>query len=205
MKVPEVTGIRAILFDADGVLIFPWRFSNYLRREHGITPQMTAEFFHGPFNDCLLGRADLKTLLASTLPGWGWAKSVGELVKIWLEIEDAPDARLLKVIRSLRQAGYLCCVASSQERNRADYMRNEMGFGEAFDRLFFSCDLGCQKPDELFYRSVEESLCLVGSQLLFWDDNEKNVEAARGCGWQAEVYTGFEEFSEKIKSLLEYI
>jgi hypothetical protein len=55
---------KAILFDADGVVIFPWRFARHLAREHGITPEMTRGFFQGVFEDCLVGK------MVSWRPGW---------------------------------------------------------------------------------------------------------------------------------------
>jgi hypothetical protein len=49
--------IKAICFDADGVVVNPqMQFSKYLERERGISPQMTQGFFHGVFNDCLSAR-----------------------------------------------------------------------------------------------------------------------------------------------------
>jgi putative hydrolase of the HAD superfamily len=52
--------IKAVVFDADGVIIPPFRFAAYLEREHGLTPAHTGEFFRGIFHDCLVGRADLQ-------------------------------------------------------------------------------------------------------------------------------------------------
>ena len=190
--------IEAILFDADGVVIFPWRFAHYLEQQHGITPSMTRDFFRSVFDECLVGKADLKQVLPPYLVEWGWNKSVDEFVATWLEVENAADERLIEAIQTLRQAGYLCCLATSQERYRAEYMTTVMGFSQVFDHLFFSCHLGCQKPDLAFYEKVTRALGIKKQNLLFWDDNRVNVEAAREYGWQAEVYTGCEEFRKKL-------
>jgi len=42
--------LRANLFDADGVIVHPYRFRAWLEREHAITPAMTAPFFAGVFS-----------------------------------------------------------------------------------------------------------------------------------------------------------
>jgi putative hydrolase of the HAD superfamily len=81
-------------------------------------------------------------------------------------------------------------------------MREAMGFGELFDRLYFSCELGYQKPDEGYFRHVQRSLGLDGESILFWDDAARNVDGARECGWHAEVYTGFEDFEERLRKYL---
>jgi putative hydrolase of the HAD superfamily len=194
--------VRAILFDADGVVIIPWRFDRYLEREHGITPQMTRRFFHKVFEDCLTGKADLKEVLPPFLSEWGWAESVDDFIATWLEVEDAVGKRVVAVIHDLRQSGYLCCLASNQERCRAEYMTTVMGFSEIFDQLFFSHSIGHQKPDHSYYRSIEKLLGFGGESILFWDDSPVNVASARECGWKAEVYTSFADFEEKLAEYL---
>lgn len=190
--------IKAVIFDADGVVVFPWRFARYLEQEHGITPTMTRPFFRGVFEDCLIGKVDLKEALPPFLSKWGWKQSVDDFVTTWLEVENAVDHRVVDVIYDLRQSGLTCCLATSQERYRAKYMTTVMGFSEIFDELFFSCVLGCQKPDHAYYEMIARSLNLKGESILFWDDSTSNVESARECGWNAEVYIDFEGFKERL-------
>jgi putative hydrolase of the HAD superfamily len=194
--------IKAVLFDADGVVIFPWRFARYLDREHGITPAMTQGFFRGVFEDCLLGKADLRDALLPYLSHWGWEGSLEEFITTWFEIENAVDGRVVGVIRDLRRSGYVCGLATSQEQHRAAYMTTVMGFSQIFDWLFFSYQLGCQKPEAAYYERVAELLTLEGQHILFWDDAPRNVKAARRCGWNAEVFTDFDDFEKKLSTYL---
>jgi len=197
--------IRAILFDADGVILHPHRFRAWLEREHAITPAMTAPFFNGVFSrQCLVGQVGLADALAPYLPGWGWQGTVEAFIAAWLEVENAPDERMLAAVGSLRRAGYTVCLATSQEANRAAYMRSVMGFERLFDRLFISCELGCQKPEPDYFRRVEAELGLRGAPLLFWDDNPGWVAAARACGWQAEVFGGVEAFERRMAGYLSH-
>ena len=170
--------------------------------EHGITQDMARGFFAGVYRDCLVGRAELKKELEPFLPAWGWRGSVDDFVSTWFETENIVDTRLVDTIHNLRQCGVTCCLASNQEKHRAEYMVAEMAFSEIFDSLFFSCDLGYMKPDHAFYESITASLRAEDQSVLFWDDSSRNVEAARECGWHAEVYTGFEDFEVKLDSYL---
>jgi putative hydrolase of the HAD superfamily len=190
--------IQAVILDADGVVIHPWRFARFLERKHAITPQMTRSFFRTSFEDCLVGRADIKDVLPPFLDEWGWRGSLDEFLTTWFEVEDAVDDRVIDVIHGLRRSGVLCCLATNQERHRAAYMRTEMGFSEVFDRLYFSCDLGCQKPEPAYYATIERDLGLVGDRILYWDDSAGHVESAREVGWNAKVYTAFEPFVRMI-------
>jgi putative hydrolase of the HAD superfamily len=190
--------IQAVIFDADGVVIHPWRFARYLEREHAITPGMTRAFFRTTFEDCLVGRADIRDVLPPFLDEWGWRGSLDEFLTTWFEVEDAADDRVIDVIHRLRRSGVLCCLATNQEPRRAAYMRTEMGFSGIFDRLYFSCELGCQKPDPAYFATIERDLGLAGDRILFWDDSAAHVTSAREVGWNAEVYTGFEPFAQTL-------
>jgi len=194
----ERVTIQAVIYDADGVVIHPWRFARYLEREHAITPEMTRAFFRTTFEGCLVGRADIKDVLSPFLYEWGWRGSLGEFLATWFEVEDAADERVINVIHGLRQSGTLCCLATNQERHRAEYMRTQMGFSGMFDRLYFSCELGYQKPDHAYYAAIEQDLGLTGDRILFWDDSAIHVESAREMGWNAKVYTGYEPFARTL-------
>jgi putative hydrolase of the HAD superfamily len=195
--------IKAICFDADGVVVYPqMQFSKYLNEEHGISPEMTRSFFRGVFNDCLVGKANLSEVLPTYLEEWNWRGSVEEFIATWLQRDHVIDVRLFNAIQRLRQNGTICCLTTSQERNRAEYMKTKMGFQDAFDHLVFSCEVGWQKPDQAYYQHVEKVLDIEKRSILFWDDFEKNVVGAREVGWNAEQYTEFGEFEKTMNSYL---
>jgi putative hydrolase of the HAD superfamily len=195
--------IRAVILDADGVLIFPWRFAEYLGREFGITREITGEFFRGEFNGCLIGKKDLKDVLPPYLDAWGWEGSTEEFLHLWLTIEDALDKRIVETVQTWKQQGYVCCLATNQEQHRAEYMKKTMGLSKLFDRLFFSCELGIKKPDAQYYEAIEAALGLRGEEIGFWDDSPSYVDAAKRRGWQAEIYTGYEDFKRQRMKLQE--
>ncbi|UBF25143.1 HAD-IA family hydrolase [Kovacikia minuta CCNUW1] len=186
--------IRAFIFDADGVVVHPWRFARYLEREHRITDAQTQEFFRGTFLNCLVGQADLKTELAPFLQKWGWRESVDTFLQRWLIEEDAVNIQLIGAIADLRNQGIRCYLATNQENYRASYMKQIMGFSRLFDGAFFSAEIGAIKPNLDFFEYVTAAIGQPPSSMLFWDDSEKNVQAARKHGWQAEQYTDFETF-----------
>ena len=193
--------IKAVIFDADGVLVFPWRFAEHLSGELGITQEATRAFFEGKFTDCLLGTRDLAAVLPPYLAEWGWTGSCEEFMQLWFSVEDAVDARFMGAAQELRGAGVTCCLASNQEEHRSEYMRTVMGFGREFDTLFFSCEIGAKKPDARFYAAVEAALGLSGEQIAFWDDSPRHVDAAKERGWRAELYTDYETFQQQFLGL----
>ena len=68
--------IRAVIFDADGVIVSPLRFwANQLEKAHAIDPAPFVEFiFHGDFQKCLIGQADLKEVLPPVLGRLNWTR-----------------------------------------------------------------------------------------------------------------------------------
>ena len=180
--------IRAVVFDVDGVLIEGGVFARRLDAEYGISEVATAAFFDGPFKHCSLGRADTRKELAPFLRQWRWPSGLDEFMRVWFEADSRRNDDLMALVSQLRARGMRCFVASTQEEYRAGYLEREMGFGRLFDGLFFSCRLGCEKPDPAFYREVQSSIGIAPEGILFLDDKPVNVDAARALGWFAEVY-----------------
>jgi HAD superfamily hydrolase (TIGR01509 family) len=180
--------IRTLVFDLDGVLVHPWRFREYLDQEHGITAEMTAPFFSGPFEECFLGRCELRTILPPFLDSWHWHGTVADFIDIWFSVENAPNAPVLGLVEAVRRSGIPCYLATIQEKLRARYIAEVMQFNSLFDGLFFSCDLGLQKPDVEFFNTVASRIGAHPGSILFFDDKEENVEGARTAHWNAELF-----------------
>jgi hypothetical protein len=51
------------------------------------------------------------------------------------------------------------------------------------------------KPEVAYYQAIRRALGFEPGELFLWDDYPKNVEVARSCGWEGEVYSGFEVFA----------
>lgn len=53
----------------------------------------------------------------------------------------------------------------------------------AFDYVWISFQMGCQKPDDEIYEKVEKDCFKNPSDILFFDDIEENIIAAKKRGW----------------------
>ncbi|MEZ4657419.1 MAG: HAD-IA family hydrolase [Caldilineaceae bacterium] len=194
--------IDALLFDADGVIIFPWRFAQFLEREHGITPAQTRGFFTGVFVDCMVGQADLRAELPPFLAQWGWRGTADEFMAHWFRTEDAADPQMLNAIVELRGQGTPCYLATNQEAYRLAYMRKQMRFETHFDGIFASCEVGHMKHDAAYFAQVTQKLGLQPAHILFWDDSLGNVDTARRFGWQAEHFIDYSAFQSTIANYM---
>ncbi len=196
--------IKAVVFDADGVLIHAEQWSQILAHDYGIPYSQIEPFFIDQFQRCMIGKADLKVEIAPYLSRWGFGGTVDELLKYWFSSEHKPDELLIKYIQGLRYGGIKCFVATNQEKYRANYMRNKMGFESAFDGFIASFAIGFRKPNQEFFSAVNDKIGQYEkSEILFWDDQVKAVSAAQKFGWHAEMYTNFDHFRQKMERYLE--
>ncbi len=94
--------INALVFDVDGVLVENKVFASMLEREYGISREMTAPFFHGPFEDCVLGRAELREALPEYLVKWKWPGSLDEFIRTWFAADAQVNQPMLEFISRMR-------------------------------------------------------------------------------------------------------
>lgn len=179
---------RSVVFDVDGVLIRDGEFARILDERYGLSVERTASFFQGPFQDCVLGLADLRDSVAPFLIDWAWPGSIDDLLALWFDADSDTNDDVLELAADLRRDGVPCFVASTQERHRAAHLEHRLGLGSRFDRLFFSCHIGTKKPDRAFFDHVASEIGVSPSEILFFDDRDSNVKGARDAGWRAERY-----------------
>lgn len=63
------------------------------------------------------------------------------------------------------------------------------GFEAITDHIVYSHEVGMAKPDPAVYELTTRRLGVDPSEVLFLDDVEANVVAARGIGWHAVLHT----------------
>lgn len=193
--------LKVLIFDADGVLINGDIFSKRFSKEYNIDISRINPFFDGPFKDCLVGKADLKEVLAPYLKEWGWKDGVDNFLEYWFSTEHSIDKELISYIQTYRRNGVKCVMATNQEKYRADYLFNKIGFVNSFDKMYVSAHLGHKKTNKEFFEKLTNDLDDISkAEILFWDDDIENINTAKEFGINAELYTTFEDFKQKMKN-----
>lgn len=89
-----------------------------------------------------------------------------------------------RLVETLASTVRVACLSNTNEihwSRQADALR----LAELFPTRFLSHELGLIKPDRDIYDYVADRLEIEVSSILFLDDNQLNVDAARDTGWQA--------------------
>ncbi len=78
-------------------------------------------------------------------------------------------------------------------------LTGQMGLGTLIETHYPSHQTGLLKPDREAFENVIEKLALPAERILFFDDNELNVAAARAAGLQSERTRGIREISSHLR------
>ena len=112
-----------------------------------------------------------------------------------------PNVEMMEWSARLNRAGIKTGILS----NIGDAM--ELGVLGRFPALSefthhtFSHRLGIAKPDAEIYRHSVQGLGVPAGEILFVDDREENIEAARAAGMVAVQYSGHKEFVETMERM----
>ncbi len=188
-----------LLLDIDGVINHGEMFSRRYAKKHSIPLATLSQFFDGVFQECIIGKADLKAKLVHVLKEWQWEKSVDELLEYWFLDEVKYDQRVLDTIHKLKQQNVRVYGASNQEHHRARYLIERTDLKDYIDEFFISAHLGVKKPDVQFFQKIVEKLEVEPSEILYWDDDKRNVNGAKTLGIQSYVYKDYTSFIQQIK------
>lgn len=195
--------IRAMGFDADGMVVQGERFSDRLARDFGIPQESIQAFFTNEFQLCLIGKADLKIVLATYIDQWGWQGSAESLLDYWFSGQSQVNQDIVSAIAKLRHKGIKCYLMTNQEKYRTEYFTNQLGFATLFDKIFSSAAIGYKKPQREFFAAMSKQIAPIRkNEVLFWDDELKNVKAVKQFGFQTKQYTNYQSFNTVIKELI---
>jgi putative hydrolase of the HAD superfamily len=109
-----------------------------------------------------------------------------------------PDARC--TLEALNTSGVRVAILSNAPLGMASAARAG-DWAHLVDDWFFSSELRMAKPDPAIYEAVTAKLGVEPTAVLFFDDREVNVEAARAAGWRAELWTSAESVQKTLRDL----
>lgn len=190
---------RAVVFDLGGV-VFHWQPAQLLREtlparavDAGAAEALAAAVFQGFTRDSDwaafdLGRVDADSLAARIARRTGLAAAEVRAVIDAVPLHLKPDPATVALIERLADADLRVAFLSNMPASYAEHLQRLNPFFARFDGGVFSSQVGLMKPDAAFYARAESLLGLDAAAVVFIDDVQANVDAARAVGWDAFVY-----------------
>jgi putative hydrolase of the HAD superfamily len=98
-------------------------------------------------------------------------------------------------------ASYQLASLSNTNELHWNTARTEMGLVDLFDFNFPSHETGLLKPDRQTFEFVASALPCSPERIVFFDDNQANVESARESGMVSYQVSGIDQVAAKLKEL----
>lgn len=175
-------------------------FSENLSRDFGVPNEKILPFFKNEFQNCIIGKADVKEEVKKYLNDWNWTGTIDELLLYWFEHENNVDRKIIDSVNMLQEKGTKCFVATNNEKYRTEYLASTLGLSTYFTKIFSSSSIGYKKPQPEFWQSIFEQLPgLQKEEILVIDDDKENIASAQKFGFQIELYTDFDTYMNFVK------
>ncbi|MDR1931051.1 MAG: HAD family phosphatase [Treponema sp.] len=198
--------ITAIAFDYGGVISLPMRQEDMedLAALAGIDAALMERIYWDNRPSYDQGLVDGEEYFRNGLAAVGVFLDdalIGALVDRDVESWSRVNPGTEQLLGDLKAAGMKIGVLSNMVRGFLDRKKNALPVFSIPDAVIFSCEVGAVKPEERIYRMLLEQLGCRAEELVFFDDVELNVEAARALGIEGLVWKDVNHAREELKSL----
>ena len=206
-------GIKVVCFDLGGVVV---RICNGWEqgcaaagldvREGKITPD-SIDAKSKLVYDLTTGAIDGEAFFAALTEGVNGLYSHEEFERVhraWILGEYEGVAPIIGALRDHPE----CAVACLSNTNNVHWDQMLGPGGDpypavlALEHKHASHLLRCAKPDESIYRAFEHEMNASGSEILFFDDKQENIDTAQSIGWSAVRIDPTIETAPQISSAL---
>lgn len=196
--------IKALLFDWDGVVA---RRKNFVPiwevflQKYGVPTERTKSALFKVDKDYQRGGITNLDFWQSISKDIGVPADVYEWNALFFS-EREINTELVERLQKVRDRYKLGIVS-----NNFDIMRDRIfrEFSTKFDFFSFSCDTGYSKPSVVPFNLIAEKLKISLNELLFVDDDHKNIEVLDGTGVEGVTYSWERDSTSRLYQRLEQL
>lgn len=184
--------IQAVVFDIGNVLIEwqPERFFDSVIGEARRKEMFAAVDLHGMNELVDLGHPFTETIYATAEANPEWRDEIRIWHDRWIEMASPVIDHSVRLMAALQKQGVPVFSLTNFGVDSYALAASHYGFLNEFDRDFISGHMQVTKPAARIYELLEETSGLSGASLLFADDREDNIAAAKARGWKAHLFEG---------------
>lgn len=199
--------IRLLTVDAAGTLVRPWPSVGAVygrtAREHGIEvsdEEVNTKFYKtfGRLQTCKQTNEGEESefwrqVVTQTFRPFAGNKNLDPLFEeLWNLFAKGECWKLAEkaesTLNTLRERGYELAVLSNNDARLRSVLA-DLKIDQAFDHLFISSEMGCEKPELEIFRKVEQAMDRKSNEILhLGDSHSRDFLGARKAGWSALLY-----------------
>ena len=206
--------IRAVVFDIGGILeIIPeggdpaTRFSaldEEWNARLGLPPDHLTRCFESVAADGAFGRCTYEEWCARFRAATGLSQADFDayMVAFWDIYMGNPNEELITYFRGLRPR-YKTAILSNSFIGAREHEEERYGFTSMVDVAIYSHEEGVHKPDPRIYEIACERLGVQPDEIVFLDDVEANIAAARAAGIHAILFQSTAQAIADVQACLE--
>lgn len=196
------------VFDFGGV-VFRWRPAALVAqvwpqraRTHEELQRTVEQLFQGYTGDWGRfdqGLIDEPGLIEAICARTGWTSVEMRALLDAVPSELVPQPEVVLLIEGLRVRGHRPVFLSNMPAPLARHLERSYPLTQWFDGGVFSSSEKLCKPDPALFARAAERYGRAPEELLLLDDHPINIEAARACGWQAELFRDASGAAEALR------
>lgn len=105
------------------------------------------------------------------------------------------------LVKVLHQGNIKTAICSNNYQDNIEALDRKFNLDKYFDVMVFSYEVGVMKPDRRIYQALLAKAGSCPAELVYSDNDLKNIEAAKQMGINALLYLDFKGFKEQLKRL----
>jgi HAD superfamily hydrolase (TIGR01509 family) len=194
--------IKAVIFDLNGVFLDSAPLSARFQRVFGVPVDSFLPALKEIMDEVRKPNAPAAfSLWKPYLEKWHVKLTEPEFFDFWFSGEHlVPE--FVDYAKSLREKGLKVFVLSNNFKERTTYYRQNLSeIFKDLDGAYFSWETGFVKPDSEAYKKILNDNGLKAEECLYFDDSDRNIEAARNLGIHAKKFEGFEDTKAEIEKM----
>lgn len=190
--------IKAIIFDLNGIFIQSPKLSERFEKDFHIDKEIFVKKLSEIMGEVRKPNSrPAFQYWEPVLKEWNIELTEQEFWDYWFSGE-IPSVRMIQYATSLRLRGLKVFILSNNFKERAEYYNHYDWMHEAVDKVYFSWQTGFIKPDIRAWQLILTENNLKSEDCIYFDDQEKNLLAAKDTGIRPYLFTNEKELEDII-------
>lgn len=194
--------LKAVIFDLNGIFLQSPKLSDRFAIDYGVKSEVfLPALFEIMEKVRQPGAQPAFSYWEPYFIQWGIGLSEKEFWTYWFGAEVSSE-QMINFAKSLREKGVKVFILSNNFKERAEYYGSYPWIHDAVDKVYFSWQTGFVKPDIKAWEFVLIDNNLKPEVCIYFDDQQKNLDASEKVGIKSYMFTTEEELENIVNQYI---